>query len=79
MHCNGKCYLAKQLKRINPDNSNEKKTVFAENDLMFFILPEAMILLPIYFLSTEKNIIPNIESIRNGFVSNTFQPPPFLV
>jgi len=74
MHCNGKCYLARQLKEQEKQDQqapNPKKEKF---EIQPFFLPEQFIFEKIQF-STKVKYHYTEELIRLAFLRSVFHPP----
>lgn len=85
MHCNGKCHLAKQLKKISQDDTQKNPNKPANTNQ----LPH----LELLFCKWENNLNPNFSifkckqicaiyyssSLNKGYSTPLFSPPQFLL
>lgn len=75
LHCNGKCYLAKQLKKAGNDCSPEKKTSNG-NELLCYIIPGQMQISAVAFLQACARYAHHQYCPMEGVTIAVFQPPP---
>ncbi len=79
MHCNGKCYLAKQLKKIDAEHNSDRKNVQKEDHIVCFVIPEPIKISLPGSLIICKNRSFHVSRLHCGFATGTFQPPPAAV
>lgn len=78
MKCNGKCYLKKQLKKLD-ENSNSPKAPqikIEKNEVITFILPQGIRFSTPAFLTTDSVFNPIVLQLQDSlYPSSVFHPP----
>ena len=79
MHCNGKCYMAKQLKKAADDNAKKNFPITTNSnngDTLYF--PEATHFIAYYLPNYSSSVIYFYsENISTKAISKIFHPPTF--
>ena len=82
LHCNGKCYLSKQLEKLDQkeQNHNSKTNPF-NNNLKFEYIPTPLEINLLFasIESKEKDIFQNNIQAVNEFSSCIFHPPSQII
>ena len=80
MHCNGKCHLKKEIKKVmGDDNPNRKTTNLPQLKLKEYALYYRIHLLKKYFSFYNFVSIKNcyiVQKTYKGFLSDLIKPPP---
>ncbi len=82
MHCNGKCHLKKEIKKVlEDDNPGKKKTTLPTLKLKEYTWYHSIGLhkkyYPKFFFQLEKQIIITQKTFK-GYLSDMIKPPPLL-
>ena len=80
MHCNGKCYLSKQLKKIEADYEESKAPFNPKNmkAVEFLLFVEKMTLAAFEYSAAEQPAFKGgiyIEPAKHHFSNSIFHPP----
>ena len=82
MHCNGKCYLTKQLEKVEETKQEKSKfptEIFKYKFVDNFIFQEFQLAYKYDYFSKIKLkiIIPKSFSLSSGYLKDIYQPPKF--
>jgi hypothetical protein len=75
MHCNGKCYLAKQLKKVNPDNTSDKKGSSQEDYSLYYLAVDYPQFDIVFLPTVKKHCTIYCSSFLHSYICDIFQPP----
>jgi hypothetical protein len=73
MHCNGKCYLKKQLQKANESEGQRAPSQKVQSEIQPFIFEESKN--HFAFLSTQVKSHLGEPNIHSGFISALLRPP----
>ena len=75
MNCNGKCYLAKQLKKQQEEKERQStNTKHEKSEVQSFFLPDQISFASLQ-LQQKKNYFITSDVISSSFLSSVFHPP----
>ncbi|GEO11200.1 hypothetical protein SAE01_36960 [Segetibacter aerophilus] len=74
MHCNGKCYLAKQLKEQGQQEQQLPSHKREKFEVQAFFLPEQLTFTPTNFCNAV-NYCDKDDTIKAVFLCSVFHPP----
>lgn len=81
LKCCGKCYLRKQLKKVDGDNDPTRSTVAkTEREVIVYILPDRPVLSAVFIPVIHKPFNPGGQHMMNRLlVPAIFHPPPACI
>lgn len=79
LHCEGKCYLHKELKKSEPsegDTQTPPVTSWLEKwEFADFDLPGKLVEISTSFRSAKSSFLPNLDLVRQGYPNIPDEPP----
>jgi hypothetical protein len=75
LHCNGKCYLKKQLNKANNNSDTHKSVSTERTDLLECVLPESFSLPHLFKFSQPVALALYCNGYSYAFASFVFHPP----
>lgn len=80
LKCCGKCYLRKQLKKVDGDNDPGSAGAKTEREAIVYILPDRPVLVTVFTPIIHKPFNPGRQHMMNRLlVPAIFHPPPAFV
>lgn len=78
MHCNGNCYLSKQLKKLEQKEQehNQKRNPFQDQQKLECIVDQPFLNVSLFIPEhLEKPVVASTLNLSNGFYTSFFHPP----
>ena len=75
MHCNGKCYLSRQLKEQEKQEQQIPDSRKINFEVAPFFLPKPFSLPNVYYSSIKVQYLPTVDVLSSTFLRSVFHPP----